>query len=507
MKTEKAGAYFKKLSYIILTLVITANIADSQAYKIRMATVGNSITYGALLANPATECYPAQLGNMLSEVYGDTVEIKNFSVSGRTMMRSAETPLWNEPQFLSALKYVPDICLILLGTNDSKPYRWDAWGDEFLGDYLAMIDTFRFRNPYTKFIVCSPPPIWPGHPYGDTFSTRHNDSVLVNKIIPLIDTVAVRTGSILIDFHTPLTDSIHLFPDQLHPNVQGSKVMAEIVYNKIVENDLIHQVEPGLAFVSSFEQSKSLVPAGIAVELKWTTINADSVFLDGVSVDPSGSIEVIAEVNKVYTLAAKGSKNTSDYLLYLNAYNPEKSGLIISTSSSDYSNGNPVILYVDYIDQEGLKMNENTSNITWSFIEGEGEFGDQTDTSIVFIPVATGNIIVKASEGDLSVQKTLKVNNLTSVSGTINSVDIEVLPNPVKSTLYFRLENINSKKVQIRVYNLLGVPLIDQEFRRSGQETLQFELNTSGLNQGVYVYVIYFDEKAKYGQFVKVAGN
>ena len=152
-------------------------------------------------------------------------------------------------------------------------------------------------------------------------------------------------------------------------------------------------------------------------------------------------------------------------------------------------------------------MNENTSNITWSFIEGEGEFGDQTDTSIVFIPVATGNIIVKASEGDLSVQKTLKVNNLTSVSGTINSVDIEVLPNPVKSTLYFRLENINSKKVQIRVYNLLGVPLIDQEFRRSGQETLQFELNTSGLNQGVYVYVIYFDEKAKYGQFVKVAGN
>ena len=234
--------------------------------------MGNSITYGAGLAIPATQCYPAQLSQMLAEIYGDTCEIKNYGVSARTMMRSAELPLWNESLFVSALKYVPDICLILLGTNDSKPYRWDAWGDEFRDDYLAMIDTFRFRNPYTKFIVCYPPPIWEGHPYGTTFSDSHNDSILVNCIIPEIDTVAKRTGAILIDFHTPFVDSMNLFPDKLHPDIEGSRIMAEILFDKITKTDLIHQVDAGLAFVSSFEQSIMPVAIGSKVMIKWLSL-------------------------------------------------------------------------------------------------------------------------------------------------------------------------------------------------------------------------------------------
>lgn len=505
MKTVIAREFYRKSIYTLLVLIFFITTANSQSHKVRMAMMGNSITYGATLSSPSTECYQAQLSEMLSVIYGDTCEIMNFGVSGRTMMRSSENPLWNEGQFLSALKYVPDICLILLGTNDSKPYRWDAWGDEFLDDYLAMIDTFKFRNPNTRFIACYPTPIWEGHPYGTTFENSHNDSVVVNCVNPAIDTVVDETGAILIDFHTPFVDSLILFPDKLHPNADGQKYLAEILYDKIIDIDLIHQVETGLAYVSTFEQTNSLIAVGSIVEIQWSTIYADSVFLDGVQVDNQGSLEVIAEENKQYTLTAKGSKNISEFILHLNTYISEKSSLVISTSSNDYSMGLPVVLYSDYKDQHGKLMTEKTNNVTWTIVEGNGSFEDKTDTSIVFKPVEIGKVIVEANEGDLSVQKSLNVSSLSPIAPALNSQGIKVWPNPVHGTLFFEMENMNSKNVQIRVYNLLGEQVLMQDFSVSKQADSIYELNTSGLNQGVYVFSIHIDKDVNYGQFVKHA--
>jgi lysophospholipase L1-like esterase len=308
-----------KALWITLLALITAGSAFSQEkHQVRMAMVGNSITYGAGLPDPSLDCYPTQLDSMLRGIYGDTVLIRNYGVSGRTMLRATDYPIWNESAFRNALEFVPDICLILLGTNDSKPERWVQWGDVFFDDYMAMIDTFRFRNPNTQFILCYPPPIWEGHPYGTTYDNSHNDSVVVNHLIPLIDSVADAIGALRIDFHTPFVDSLQYFPDKLHPDVEGSRIMAEILYDSLVQTDLIHQVETGLAFVSRFRQSPSLVQEGRNVTLSWNTIFADSVWLDAMPVDSNGSLQVVAALDQVYTLTAKGSNNRSEYQLSLN---------------------------------------------------------------------------------------------------------------------------------------------------------------------------------------------
>ncbi len=57
---------------------------------------------------------------MFMQHHGDTVLIERFAVSGRTMLKQAKPPLWNEIEFSDTLKYVPDVCVILLGTNDSN---------------------------------------------------------------------------------------------------------------------------------------------------------------------------------------------------------------------------------------------------------------------------------------------------------------------------------------------------------------------------------------------------
>ncbi len=487
------------LAVVFILLVIPSN--SQEAYQVRWAMIGNSITQGVGLTNPATERYSALLDQMLSTTYSDTNTIFNAGVSGRTMMKNASSPIWNEAVFASAIKLVPDICLIFLGTNDSKPLLWASIGDQFPVDCQAMIDTFRYRNPNTKFIICLPPPIFPGHPY--SVSDPHNDSILVNFTIPILDSIGKANGAIIVDFHTPLVDSIQLFPDKLHPNAQGHKIMADILMEMINDSDLIHQVEPGLAYVSDFKQSVKPIAVGKNVELSWTTIFADSVFLNGEQVDVSGSKTVVADTQTVYTLTAKGAKNTSVFPLKLNAYVPEKNAITITVSSYDYGNGNPVTLYSNYTDQYNKAMDVNTSNITWSFIQGEGQLGDQTDTSIVFTPTAVGSVIVEAKDGEITGQKTLNVNKLPTSVLNIKTNEINVYPNPVKDRLFFQLENTMSKDVQIRIYNVLGDKLLEQNYAITDQKSSTIEFNLPGINPGVYVYAISIGDDVLYGRFLK----
>src|SRR4051812_3765193 len=61
---------------------------DQYKDKIRLACVGDSITYGAGTKNPKTDSYPAQLSRLL----GDKWLVQNFGVSGATMLRNGDKP-------------------------------------------------------------------------------------------------------------------------------------------------------------------------------------------------------------------------------------------------------------------------------------------------------------------------------------------------------------------------------------------------------------------------------
>lgn len=41
--------------------------------------------------------------------------------------------------WLTTLLTPPEICVILLGTNDTKPQNWDVYGHEFIDDYLCSM--------------------------------------------------------------------------------------------------------------------------------------------------------------------------------------------------------------------------------------------------------------------------------------------------------------------------------------------------------------------------------
>ncbi len=91
---------------------------------VRFGFIGNSISRGTGLSNPQKECYPSQIGLLLSQKFGDTCTLKNFAVSNRTILKHGDFPIWNEPDFVKSLNYAPDVLFVMLGTNDSKPQNW-----------------------------------------------------------------------------------------------------------------------------------------------------------------------------------------------------------------------------------------------------------------------------------------------------------------------------------------------------------------------------------------------
>ena len=85
------------------------------AAPVKIACVGNSITFGYALRNPMQDSYPSVLQRML----GDGYDVRNYGVSARTMLRKGDRPYFREKAFRDALDFRPDIVIIKLGTNDS----------------------------------------------------------------------------------------------------------------------------------------------------------------------------------------------------------------------------------------------------------------------------------------------------------------------------------------------------------------------------------------------------
>lgn len=210
----------KKQFGLLLLLLFISNFLSAQNVT-RIACVGNSITYGAGIENRDKDSYPAVLGQML----GNTYDVRNFGVSGRTMLNKGDYPYTNEQAYKDALAFNPNIVIIKLGTNDSKPYNWQ-YKDEYQQDTEALINSFKALPSKPEVYLCLPAKAY-------TLKWGINDSIIVNEVIPEVLKVADKCNVKVINLYSPTTNMHENFPDDIHPNEIGAKVLAKEVYNAI----------------------------------------------------------------------------------------------------------------------------------------------------------------------------------------------------------------------------------------------------------------------------------
>lgn len=217
-----------KSKIVIIVLLCCGSIFQLSAKSnIKVACVGNSVTYGYLLMSREVNCYPAQLQKML----GDKYEVRNFGHSGATLLRHGHNPYNKLPECREALKFAADHVIIHLGLNDTDPRDWPDYGDNFIGDYRALIDSFRQANPKCKIWICLLTPIGNRHPRFLS-GTRDWHAQIQTKIRQIAATSHVG----LIDLNTPLACRPDLFPDALHPNPEGAGIIARTIFQALTGN-------------------------------------------------------------------------------------------------------------------------------------------------------------------------------------------------------------------------------------------------------------------------------
>ena len=207
---------------------------DIGKYKepIKLACVGDSITAG--VGAGKGKSWPDQVRGML----GDKWNVKNFGVSATTLMNSGDRPYQKVGAFKAAKDFNPDVVVIVLGTNDTKPQNWKNFQKDFEADYKDMVKQFAETANKPRIFACYPPYVGKKGNYG-----INEPNVLLE--IPVVKKVAEDMKLGVIDVHSATNGKDSLFPDNVHPNAEGAKLIAAAVFKALTGKEAPAAAEAG----------------------------------------------------------------------------------------------------------------------------------------------------------------------------------------------------------------------------------------------------------------------
>lgn len=203
---------------------------------IKVACVGDSITQG-INSSRNDLTYPAYLQKMLGWDYC----VLNAGLSGYSVCNNDPYAYAKCPQYSAALKFVPDVVIFALGTNDSNPGQaWKDWSDPnrkdlFLSSASELLDSFYAVNENAQIYICTPTPLFDGKGSWDAPNWNKN---LEAYSLPLIKQIAEEYELPQIDLHTWGLDKEEVFTDGLHPKDETYGTYAQAVYDNIKDTIL-----------------------------------------------------------------------------------------------------------------------------------------------------------------------------------------------------------------------------------------------------------------------------
>ena len=210
---------------LLLSFFLVKMDAFAQKAVIKVACVGNSITYGANIPNRNKNSYPAQLQAYLGSDY----EVRNYGISGCTLLSKGDYPYVKTRAFADSHTFQPDIVLIKLGTNDTKPQNWQ-YKDDFIGDYQRLIDSYKSLPSHPRIILLTPVRCFL------TDDSSISAERIAASVRPMIEEIAWKNKLEILNLFNLLGDQweSHLLPDRLHPSSIGAGKMARQIGSYLI---------------------------------------------------------------------------------------------------------------------------------------------------------------------------------------------------------------------------------------------------------------------------------
>ena len=197
-----------------------------------IACVGDSITYGAGVADyEGTHIEESTWPWMLEERFNHDIQILNYGVCGRTLMKETGCGYTDTDFFRLSKECGAQGYLIMLGTNDSKPGYWNAEAYEEQLEEFALSYVNLPQNPEVVLIT---PPCAFAADGSDTAAYDIRNSVIRDEISPIVKRVAGKLGIRCYDLYAETEGHPEWFADGVHPNAEGNRAIAEFIHRTIM---------------------------------------------------------------------------------------------------------------------------------------------------------------------------------------------------------------------------------------------------------------------------------
>ena len=190
---------------------------------IKLACIGDSITWGFTLLNPWKQSYPA----LLQEMLGDGYEVRNFGYNDASARFDADTPYVNKRVYRDSLAWNPDIVLLMLGTNDTKTRNWDP--EIFRRDYRRIVESYRSLPSNPRVILIAPIRIF--LPLRIPLLGLYPET-MEEGVRPAIREIASDLGLECIDLYGLFEDTTYC-RDGVHPQRTGARMLAEAIHSAV----------------------------------------------------------------------------------------------------------------------------------------------------------------------------------------------------------------------------------------------------------------------------------
>lgn len=212
---------------LVFFVLFNSGFFGGKDERIRVSCVGDSLTYGSgVLKTRDTDAYPAQLQIKM----GTDHLVSNFGLRNATASASGDLPYVESEEYQQSLKSKPDIVVLMLGTNDTKTYNWNASdyeaGLKELVESYQQLDTkptvYLMRSPYCYSLDGS-----------DVAEYDIQPAVVEDELGGIVEKVAAETGVEVIDLYGVTEGQDELYTDGIHFNAKGYELIADEVYSNL----------------------------------------------------------------------------------------------------------------------------------------------------------------------------------------------------------------------------------------------------------------------------------
>lgn len=239
-------AYIRRLLAVLLVVVFLAaavfaglylfglsgisHITPAQPQDIRIACVGDSLTYGFGISPWPENSYPS----VLQELLGQGYHVSNFGDSGACVQCDSDQPYIHTQAYENAMNYGADIIIISIGSNDSKMQNWKG-PEAFRQAYLELINTLKASAEEPQIYLCTVATALYSQE-GQAQTSFGIQPAIVDEIAELIRQIALQEGYPIIELNRFTQGEPQWYQsDQVHWNGKGAQAVAQFIADQIVD--------------------------------------------------------------------------------------------------------------------------------------------------------------------------------------------------------------------------------------------------------------------------------